>query len=209
MPLSSRHNLFFQLQSCQRIPWRNPVEPLACSSPVSLSTCSCKSAILRSDSAFCSFCLLPKAILASRRSGQPEPIHVFDLDIVYVPYSIHHYLPKICPPPASYWKALSSGLPPKNVSLYKVCHNLHAYPASWEYGAKVVLIVLRQNMGWMLTRSADYLYKSTLMSNGLSKSFNISCFVSFSERLAWAVGIFQSMPKVSSRMLMPPSASGW
>ena len=28
MPLSSRHNPFFLLQSCQRIPWRNPVWPL-------------------------------------------------------------------------------------------------------------------------------------------------------------------------------------
>ena len=39
---------------------------LACSSPVSLSTWACKLAILRSDSVFCSFYLLPKAILASR-----------------------------------------------------------------------------------------------------------------------------------------------
>ena len=53
-----------------------------------------------------------------------------------------------------------------------------------------------------------YLYKSALISNGLSKSFNIACFVSFSERLACSVGIFQSIPRVSSRMLMPPSASG-
>ena len=53
-----------------------------------------------------------------------------------------------------------------------------------------------------------YLYKSTLTSNGLSKSFNIACFVSFSERLACSVGIFQSIPRVSSTILMPPSASG-
>ena len=53
-----------------------------------------------------------------------------------------------------------------------------------------------------------YLYKSTLMSNGESKSFNIACFVSFSERLACSVGIFQSIPRLSSRMLIPPSASG-
>ena len=32
-----------------------------------------------------------------------------------------------------------------------------------------------------------------LLSNGLSKSFNILCFVSFSERLACSVGIFQSI----------------
>ena len=54
-----------------------------------------------------------------------------------------------------------------------------------------------------------YLYKSTLISNGDSKSFSIVCFVSFSERLACSVGIFQSIPRVSSRMLIPPSASGW
>lgn len=47
------------------------------------------------------------------------------------------------------------------------------------------------------------------MSNGLSKSFNSSCFVSFSDRMACSVGIFQSMPSESSRMDMPPSASGW
>ena len=46
------------------------------------------------------------------------------------------------------------------------------------------------------------------MSNGESKSFSIACFVSFSERLACSVGIIQSIPRVSSRMLMPPSASG-
>ena len=54
-----------------------------------------------------------------------------------------------------------------------------------------------------------YLYKSTLISNGLSKSFNFACFVSFSERLACSVGIFQSIPRVLSRILIPPSASGW
>ena len=53
------------------------------------------------------------------------------------------------------------------------------------------------------------LYKSTLMSNGESKSFSMTCFVSFSERLACSVGIFQSIPRLSSRMLIPPSASGW
>lgn len=54
-----------------------------------------------------------------------------------------------------------------------------------------------------------YLYKSTLISNGLSKSFSIACFVSFSERLACSVGIFQSISRLSSRIEMPPSASGW
>ena len=53
-----------------------------------------------------------------------------------------------------------------------------------------------------------YLYKSTLISKGLSKSFNIACFVSFSERLACSVGIFQSIPRLSSRIEIPPSASG-
>ena len=62
----------------------------ACSSPVSLSTCSCKPAILRSDSAFCSFCLLPKAILASRSVWQSEPIPLSDLYIAYVPYLLYH-----------------------------------------------------------------------------------------------------------------------
>ena len=53
-----------------------------------------------------------------------------------------------------------------------------------------------------------YIYKSTLTSNGESKSFNIECFVSFSERLACSVGIFQSIPRESSKIEMPPSASG-
>lgn len=34
-----------------------------------------------------------------------------------------------------------------------------------------------------------YLYKSTLISNGESKSFSMACFVSFSERLACSGGI--------------------
>ena len=51
-------------------------------------------------------------------------------------------------------------------------------------------------------------YKSTLILNGESKSFSMACFVSFSERLACSVGIFQSMPRVLSRMLIPPSVSG-
>ena len=52
-----------------------------------------------------------------------------------------------------------------------------------------------------------YLYKSTLISNGLSKSPNFGCLVSFSERIALSA-IRQSIPKESSRILMPPSASG-
>ena len=64
--------------------------------------------------------------------------------------------------------------------------------------------VLRQ----VLVKGRLYLYKSTLMSNGESKSFSIACFVSFSERLACSVGIFQSIPRLSSRIEMPPSASG-
>ena len=43
---------------------------------------------------------------------------------------------------------------------------------------------------------------------GELKSFSIACFVSFSERLACSVGIFQSIPRVSSRIEIPPSASG-
>lgn len=57
-------------------------------------------------------------------------------------------------------------------------------------------------------RATYYQYKSTLISNGLSKSFSITCFVSFSERLACSVGIFQSIPRLSSRIEIPPSASG-
>ena len=53
-----------------------------------------------------------------------------------------------------------------------------------------------------------YLYKSTLTSKGLSKSFNKGCLVSFSDRIALSIGIFQSIPRESSRMLIPPSASG-
>ena len=67
---------------------------------------------------------------------------------------------------------------------------------------------------WILGRGSFYVfnrywYKSTLMSNGLSKSFNIACLVSFSERLACSVGIFQSIPRESSKIEIPPSASGW
>ena len=47
------------------------------------------------------------------------------------------------------------------------------------------------------------------MSNGESKSFSIACFVSFSERLACSVGIFQSIPRLLSRIEIPPSASGY
>ncbi len=72
--------------------------------------------------------------------------------------------------------------------------------------AKLILSNLSPNLSAYAIR--HYLYKSTLMSNGESKSFNIACFVSFSERLACSVGIFQSIPRLSSRMLMPPSASG-
>ena len=60
----------------------------------------------------------------------------------------------------------------------------------------------------VLVKGRLYLYKSTLISNGESKSFSMACFVSFSERLACSVGILQSIPRVSSRMLIPPSASG-
>ena len=49
-------------------------------------------------------------------------------------------------------------------------------------------------------------YKSMSIENGLSKSFRMACFVSFSLRIAFSVGIFQSMPRLSSIMLMPPSA---
>ncbi len=39
--------------------------------------------------------------------------------------------------------------------------------------------------------------------SGLQKTF-----VSFSDRIAWSVGIRQSMPSESSKIRMPPSASG-
>ena len=53
----------------------------------------------------------------------------------------------------------------------------------------------------VLVKGRLYLYKSTSISNGESKSFSITCFVSFSERLACSVEIFQSIPRVSSRTL--------
>lgn len=59
---------------------------------------------------------------------------------------------------------------------------------------------------FLIILSTIYLYRSTLISNVVSKSFSIAYFVSFSEILACSVGIFQSIPRVSSRMLMPPSA---
>ena len=40
------------------------------------------------------------------------------------------------------------------------------------------------------------------------KSFSTSCFVSFSERLACSVGMRQSIPSDSSKIEIPPSASG-
>ena len=47
------------------------------------------------------------------------------------------------------------------------------------------------------------------ISNGLSKSLRLMCFVSFSLRIAFSFGMRQSMPRLSSVMEMPPSASGW
>ena len=41
-----------------------------------------------------------------------------------------------------------------------------------------------------------------LMTKGLSKSFKTSCFVSFSERMACSVGIFQSIPRVSIKIFV-------
>ena len=49
-------------------------------------------------------------------------------------------------------------------------------------------------------------YKGSLISNGESKSFSSGCLVSFSLRMALPVGMRQSMPRLSSRMLIPPSA---
>ena len=53
-----------------------------------------------------------------------------------------------------------------------------------------------------------FLEKILLVSKGLSKSFSTSCFVSFSERLACSVGMRQSIPSDSSKIEIPPSASG-
>lgn len=54
----------------------------------------------------------------------------------------------------------------------------------------------------------DGLIIYTQYSNGLSKSFNSGCLVSFSLSMAWSEGMRQSMPSDWSRMLMPPSDSG-
>lgn len=51
-------------------------------------------------------------------------------------------------------------------------------------------------------------YNGSSMLNGELKSFSISCFVSFSLSIALSVGMRQSMPNESSRMDIPPSASG-
>lgn len=53
-----------------------------------------------------------------------------------------------------------------------------------------------------------YLASMSLIMNGLSKSFSSGCAVSFLLRIADSAGICQSMPMLSSRMLMPPSDSG-
>ena len=45
--------------------------------------------------------------------------------------------------------------------------------------------------------------------NGLSKSFRLICLVSFSLRIAFSMGIRQSMPRLRSVMAIPSSASGW
>lgn len=44
--------------------------------------------------------------------------------------------------------------------------------------------------------------------NGESNSFSKRCFVSFSERLACSVGMRQSIHRESSKIEIPPSASG-
>ena len=61
-----------------------------------------------------------------------------------------------------------------------------------------------------LTISTPHLfqYNGSSMLNGELKSFSISCFVSFSLSIALSVGMRQSMPNESSRMDIPPSASG-
>lgn len=46
------------------------------------------------------------------------------------------------------------------------------------------------------------------MLNGESKSFSISCLVSFSLSMALSVGMRQSIPNELSSIEMPPSASG-
>ena len=96
--------------------------------------------------------------------------------------------------------------------------------ASKHQSSLTLISIHQQNVAWLHYRFVKYkfnfffwdnpkfyeiyTYKSTLMSNGESKSFNIACFVSFSERLACSVGIFQSIPSDSSKIEIPPSASG-
>lgn len=43
---------------------------------------------------------------------------------------------------------------------------------------------------------------------GESKSLSSGCLVSFSDRIAFSAGICQSMPRLSSNIEIPPSASG-
>ena len=45
-------------------------------------------------------------------------------------------------------------------------------------------------------------------NESMSKSFNKSCFVSFSLSNAFSTGIRQSIPRMSSTMLTPPSFAG-
>ena len=79
----------------------------------------------------------------------------------------------------------------------KVCKTFHQY--------------LKKNpnvVSFFLDRFEETYSRINMKDLEESKSFSIACFVSFSERLACSVGIFQSIPRLSSRIEIPPSASG-
>ena len=83
---------------------------------------------------------------------------------------------------------------------------------SFVYALSAALSIARTKFGSALIGTIihfiGYLYKSTVISKGLSKSFSKGCLVSLSERRACSVGMRQSIRRESSRMEMPPSASG-
>lgn len=75
---------------------------------------------------------------------------------------------------------------------------------------RVQLTLSTKKDGMILEKKLDDFRNQNplLVSKGLSKSFSTACFVSFSERLACSVGMRQSIPRDSSKIEIPPSASG-
>ena len=61
------------------------------------------------------------------------------------------------------------------------------------------------NLNRVLNPKVPY---SVFHSNGLSNSLSLGCLISFSDKIAFSAGILQSIPKLSSKIEMPPSDCG-